>query len=151
MDKQIFDAGTDPKEIADRLDLEVLQSLHGDLYAREKTGTYRKLYSIGLIRTVGTADNPADLRICIREEPEVGDSLGYFGEIYHTPAEAATHEGLTVIESDEKRAIALDGFGRKYSISAAGNGPLGGCFDWATEAEMLKWQPQHIVPKPKTT
>ena len=145
MDEQTFEA-TDPIEVADRLNPEVVQWLDGVLYVREKDNPYSELYSIAPVKSKSSESGPADLRMCVRKL--TSHNSKYVGEEYHSPREAATHAGLTVIdELPSGTVVALDGFGRRYSVQPTGNGPISTQYGWASKEELSKWAPQHRPAK----
>lgn len=149
MMEQTFDATADPMEIADRLGLEVLQRVGGEIYAREKSNPNSALFSIGPVKPEDSEGGSADLRVRVAE---VWSYDGYVGEEYHTPREGAVHAGLTVIEeTDSGKVLALDGFGRKFVVDKTGNGPMASWIGWATEEDMRKWAPQHRPAKRTNT
>ena len=136
---QVFEPPADPDDIADRLGLTVVQRRDGVLYARDDSHLY------ALARRKG---EPNDGRVWLAEVPETWhQQYPYVGEIHHTPAEAAEHAGLTVIEADPdgKYAVALDGYGRRVRVEYGGNGPTSRWWDWASEDQMNRWRPQHQV------
>ncbi len=139
MDEQIFEATADPKEIAGRLGLEIVQWFEGILYVRDND----YLYSIEPVNAQIKGAVPADLRMCVRKVPTYNSE--YIGEEYHSPREAAVHGGLTVIEeyNSSGDVVALDGFGRKIHVTKTGNGPMAVGYGWASAEEIRKWVPQH--------
>jgi len=140
MDEKIYDAGSDPEQVAAKLGLTVVQWHDGTLYARDE----HSLYALSLKR-----DHPAGPRLVV--VPEAAHS-GYVGEEHHSPREAAVHAGLTVIaESSGGKVTALDGFGRRFLVHATGNGPQAVQEGWATEDELKKFTPRHRPWKPTLT
>lgn len=138
MDERIFDAGSDPEELAAKLGLEVVQWFEGALYARDKDA----LYAIGPV----SASDPR-----VRVSPAASFD-GYVGEEHHTPREGALHAGLTVIEESQNgKVVALDGFGRKFVVDRSGNGPVASEIGWATEDEIKTFTPRHRPWKPTLT
>lgn len=140
MDPTKFPSGTAPTAIAAQLGLQPIRLWQGSLYARDG--------DLGLFRI---GPEPGREEVFVEEVWEVctGD---YVGEEFHSPREAAEHAGLTVIDEYKimERVVALDGFGRKYSIHRTGNGPMGSRHGWATPEEMQRWQPQ-VLPARRTT
>jgi len=132
-------------EIAGQLGLQIVQWHNGILFVRDKDDLYS-------VKPPSDGAMPADLRTCLN--PISTFRSGYIGEEHHSPREAATHAGLTVIKESSPggAVVALDGFGRKVHVDATGNGPTahasGG---WASPEEMKKWVPQHRLPKRTTT
>lgn len=140
MDEKTFDAGSDPEAVAAKLGLTVVQWHDGTLYARDEHTLYALYVKPGA---------PGGPRLVIERDAPLD---GYVGEEYHTPREAAAHTGLTVIEDGSGGGVtALDGFGRKYLVSASGNGPRAVFADWATEDEMKTFTPRHRPAKPTLT
>ncbi|MDP3542918.1 MAG: hypothetical protein Q8T11_10690 [Elusimicrobiota bacterium] len=140
MTDKTFDADADPEKVAAELGLAVVQWHGGALYARDAD----TLYTLQVKR-----DAPGGPRLVVERDAPLD---GYVGEEAHTPREAAVHAGLTVIEEGSSGDVtALDGFGRKYLVSASGNGPRAVFADWATEDEMKKFTPRHRPAKPTLT
>lgn len=140
MTDKTFDADADPEKIAVELGLRVVQWHGGALYARDADA----LYALHVKR-----DAPGGPRLVVEPDAPLD---GYVGEEHHTPREAAAHTGLTVIEEGSGGGVtALDGFGRKYLVSASGNGPRATFSGWATEDELKKFTPRHRPAKPTLT
>ena len=98
MNEQKFEATLDPKEIAGRFGLEIVQWFEGRLYDRDKSD----LSSIGPVDPQSNGNIPADLRICVRKAR--ASHNGYVGEEYHSPREGAVRARLTIIEENQTRA-----------------------------------------------
>lgn len=140
MTDKTFDADADPEKIAEELGLTVVQWHGGALYARDE----HALYALRV-----KPDAPGGPRLVVERDAPFD---GYVGEESHTPREAAAHTGLTVIEEIARGTVeALDGFGRKYLLSASGNGPRATFAGWATEDELKKHTPRHRPAKPTLT
>lgn len=140
MTDKTFDADADPETIAVELGLTVVQWHGGALYARDAD----TLYALQV-----KSDAPGGPRLVVEPDAPLD---GYVGEESHTPREAAAHAGLTVIGEISRATVeALDGFGRKYFVSASGNGPRATFAGWATEDELKKHTPRHRPSKPTLT